>query len=101
VPELCSDGLNQGIVVVTENLIYEIGSSIKRQDSFQGLVPTEYSSAETFRRGYVTKEGRKVLRTVWVEVAHVALRMKNHRWVGAYSLKDWSFVQKGNNDFTI
>jgi len=46
--------------------------------SYAGLVPREYASGETFRRGHITKEGRRDLRTVWVEVAHVALRMKEH-----------------------
>ena len=46
--------------------------------SYAGLVPREYASGDTFRRGHITKEGRSDLRTVWVEVAHVALRMKKH-----------------------
>ncbi len=58
-------------------------SSSRRIGSYAGLVPREYFSAETVRRGHITKEGRKDLRTAWVEAAHVALRMKNHplgRW---------------------
>jgi transposase len=58
-------------------------TSSRRIGSYAGLVPREYISAETVRRGHVTKEGRKDLRTVWVEAAHVALRMKKHplgRW---------------------
>ncbi len=53
-------------------------TSSRRIGSYAGLVPREYASAETFRRGHITKEGRKDLRTVWVEVAHVALRMRDH-----------------------
>lgn len=46
--------------------------------SYAGLVPREYASGDTFTRGHITKEGRSDLRTVWVEVAHVALHMKEH-----------------------
>jgi len=53
-------------------------SSSRRIGSYAGLVPREYISGDTVRRGHVTKEGRSDLRTVWVEVAHVALRMKKH-----------------------
>ncbi len=53
-------------------------TSSRRIGSYAGLVPREYISGDTVRRGHVTKEGRKDLRTVWVEVAHVALRMKKH-----------------------
>ena len=53
-------------------------SSSRCIGSDAGLVPREYASGDTFRRGHITKEGRSDLRTVWVEVAHVALRMKEH-----------------------
>jgi transposase len=48
-------------------------SSTRRIGSYAGLVPSEYASAGTFRRGHITKEGRAELRAVWLEVAHVAL----------------------------
>ena len=53
-------------------------SSSRCIGSYAGLVHREYASGDTFRRGHVTKEGRRDLRTVWVEGAHVALRMKEH-----------------------
>ena len=46
--------------------------------SYAGLVPSEHSSGEVVRRGHITKEGRSELRTVWVQVAHVVLRLKDH-----------------------
>jgi transposase len=53
-------------------------SSTRRIGSYAGLVPSEYASGGTFRRGHITKEGRTELRAVWLEVAHVALNMKDH-----------------------
>ena len=53
-------------------------SSTRQVGSYAGLVPSEYASGGTFRRGHITKEGRSELRAVWLEVAHVALNMKDH-----------------------
>jgi transposase len=37
---------------------------------FTGLVPSEYSTGGTIRRGHITKTGNQVVRTVLVEAAH-------------------------------
>jgi transposase len=47
---------------------------------FTGLVPSEYSSGETTRRGHITKAGNRAVRTVLVEAAHA---YRHHPAIGA------------------
>ncbi len=42
--------------------------------SFLGLIPSDYSTGEQERKGHITKQGNRVVRTCLVETAWLALR---------------------------
>ena len=46
-------------------------------ESYLGLVPSEYSSGETQRRGHITKQGNTRLRTLLIQAAWVIVRGSN------------------------
>ncbi len=47
--------------------------------SWAGLASSVYQSAGVFVKGHITKKGSKWLRHVMVEVAHVAVRVRDSR----------------------
>jgi len=65
-------------------IVAEIGDAKRFSDgkkiaSWTGLAPSVYQSAGTFVTGSITKMGSKWLRYVMVEVAHVAVRVRDSR----------------------
>jgi len=65
-------------------IVAEIGDAKRFSDgkkiaSWTGLAPSVYQSAGTFVTGAITKMGSKWLRYVMVEVAHVAVRVRDSR----------------------
>jgi|WetSurMetagenome_2_1015567.scaffolds.fasta_scaffold14151_3 transposase len=65
-------------------IVAEIGDAGQSSDgshlvSWAGLAPSVYQSAGVFVTGHITKKGSKWLRHVMVEVAHVAVRVRNSR----------------------
>ena len=45
--------------------------------SYLGLAPSTYDSGEKQRRGHITKQGPKLLRSILIELAHQARRLKH------------------------
>ena len=65
-------------------IVAEIGDAGQFVDgshlvSWAGLAPSVYQSAGVFVTGHITKKGSKWLRHVMVEVAHVAVRVRDSR----------------------
>jgi transposase len=65
-------------------IVAEIGNAGQFSDgnhlvSWAGLAPLVYQSAGVFVTSHITKKGSKWLRHVMVEVAHVAVRVRNSR----------------------
>jgi transposase len=46
----------------------------KKLFSFIGLTPSEYSSGEHVRQGHISRQGRSVIRRIFVEAAWIAIR---------------------------
>ncbi len=69
-----------GIGVFTSiRLILEIGdmSRFKRKEelsSFLGLIPSDYSTGEKERKGHITKQGNRALRSWLIESSWIAIR---------------------------
>lgn len=70
---------------------------------FTGLVPSEYSSGETVRRGHITKAGNAHLRTQLIESAWayqhhpnlgVTLRRRQEHVDAATTARSWSAQQR-------
>lgn len=74
------------------SLLAEIGdiqwfASAKQLGAYAGLVPTVRQSNETDRRGHITKQGRKRLRTLAIRAVLVMVRSGSSPLVDFYQLK--------------
>ena len=49
-------------------------SNEKQLFSYLGLTPTEHSSGEHIRQGHISRQGRAVLRRLFIESAWVAIK---------------------------
>ena len=57
-------------------------------EAYLGLIPCEWSSSETQRRGHITKAGNGRLRWLWVQAAWGILRRRQRLETAA--LRDWA-----------
>lgn len=74
------------------SLLAEIGdiqwfANAKQLGAYAGLVPTVRQSNETDRRGHITKQGRKRLRTLAIRAVLVMVRTRSSPLVDFYQLK--------------
>lgn len=73
-------------------LLAELGdihwfTNAKQVEAYAGLVPTVRQSSETDRRGPITKQGRKRLRTLAIRMVLVMVRTGSSPLVDFYQLK--------------
>jgi transposase len=83
-------GIRTAEIVVTHLLNAERFTTADQVGAYAGLVPTQYQSGETDRRGRVTKRGSRLLRGALVEAAWCLVRYNDY----AYSV--WkAMIDKG------
>ena len=68
-------------------------------EAYLGLIPCEWSSSETQRRGHITKAGNGRLRWLWVQAAWGILRRRQRPEPAA--LRDWAERMAGRRGRAI
>jgi len=68
-------------------------------EAYLGLIPSEWSSSETQRRGHITKAGNGRLRWLWVQAAWGILRRRQRLETAA--LRDWAERMAGRRGRAI